>query len=203
MTFFLWQNVQILINPSETSEIRFFNLVTLTLDLRTHPRYYQGKHLHQILGLYVKRFSRESAHRQTHTRTHTHTQTGPILCPRPLTREGIIPYLYWTYSIVYSLFQRSKNRSSSRSASQKSTISLASRLSRSSRASRASRASTSGYWSDCGYMAPPRPPPIPRDIEPWGLIYAGPVHAWKYFSGTKAYWTDIQQCINNTSMCAI
>ncbi len=37
-------------------------------------------------GLYVKRFSHESAHRQT----HTHTQTGPILYPRPLTREGMI-----------------------------------------------------------------------------------------------------------------
>ncbi len=37
----------------------------------------------------VKRFSRESAHRQTDTHKHTHTQTGPILYPRPLTREGI------------------------------------------------------------------------------------------------------------------
>ncbi len=37
--------------------------------------------------LYVKRFSCESAHRQTHTRTHT--QTGPIPYPRPLTREGM------------------------------------------------------------------------------------------------------------------
>ena len=34
---------------------------------------------------HVKRFSRESAELQTHT--HAHTYTGPILLPRPLTRD--------------------------------------------------------------------------------------------------------------------
>ncbi len=57
---------------SETSEIMFCNLLTLTydLDLRTHPRY-QGQCLHQILSFYVIQFSCESAYRQTHTCTHT------------------------------------------------------------------------------------------------------------------------------------
>ncbi len=106
-------------------------------------------------------------------------QSGP--CTQFWMRVEMLPF-----SAIRALFQ-SKNRNSSRSASTKSSVSIASRLSRSSRASRASRASTSGYWSDCGYMAAPRPPAIPRDIEPWGLIYAGPVHAWKYFARESAF----------------
>ncbi len=58
--------------------------LTYDLDLQTHPRYYQGTLLYQILGPYIKRFSQESANRHT----DAHTYTGPILYPRPLTREG-------------------------------------------------------------------------------------------------------------------
>ncbi len=46
-------------------KVTFFNMETLTfdleLDLRTHPRCYQGQYSHQILGSYLKRFSRDSA----------------------------------------------------------------------------------------------------------------------------------------------
>ncbi len=61
----------------------------LTYDLghRTWPRYYPDTPLCQIWCLYVKRFSCERAEWRTHG--HTHTQTGPILYPRPLTREGM------------------------------------------------------------------------------------------------------------------
>ncbi len=70
--------------------------LTYDLDLQTHPRYYQGQCLHQILGPYVKRFSRESVHRHTHRHTdrrdlfHTlekvylfHT-LEKVLNPRPM-----------------------------------------------------------------------------------------------------------------------
>ncbi len=58
------------IHPAETSEITFFSAwrpwpLTYDLDLQTHLRYYQGQCLNQILGLYVKWFSRESAQRHT------------------------------------------------------------------------------------------------------------------------------------------
>ncbi len=41
---------------------------------------YQITHMYQILGPYIKRFSHERAER--------HRQTGKILYPRPLMREG-------------------------------------------------------------------------------------------------------------------
>ncbi len=57
------------INLSENPKITFFNLVTLTFELQTPPRYCQGQPLHQIFGLYVKQFSRESTDRQTDVHT--------------------------------------------------------------------------------------------------------------------------------------
>ncbi len=68
-------------------EITFFNLVTLTFDNETWPRYCWGTSPNQKSCSYIERFSCESAERQTDT--HTHTQTGPILLPRLLTREVI------------------------------------------------------------------------------------------------------------------
>ncbi len=54
-----------------------FYWVTLTFDLWldhwTRSRYYQGQPLYQISWPYVKRFSSESANRQTHRHIHTHT----------------------------------------------------------------------------------------------------------------------------------
>ena len=63
------------VNPSETPEITFFNLATLTYDLdhRTPPRYTQGQSPYQIIGPYVKRFcswERQLTDRRTHTQTH-------------------------------------------------------------------------------------------------------------------------------------
>ncbi len=60
--------------------------------------------------LYVKWFSRESAHRQTDR--HTHTQMGPILYPQPLTREeidgqkdsNVFPKLAWTHDVSHVLW---------------------------------------------------------------------------------------------------
>ncbi len=53
-------------------EITFFDLVTLTFDLdhQTHPRFYQGQSLYQILWPYVNQFSCESAHKLTDTHTN-------------------------------------------------------------------------------------------------------------------------------------
>ncbi len=69
--------------------ITFSHLVTLTFDLdhQTWPRYGPGRPTCQISCLYVRRFSHESADRRTCTQKHRHT--GPILLPRPLTREVI------------------------------------------------------------------------------------------------------------------
>ena len=66
-----------------------FNLVTLTFDLdhQTHLSFYQGQSLYEILCPYVKRFGRESADELTDRRKHKNT--GPILLPRPLTREAM------------------------------------------------------------------------------------------------------------------
>ncbi len=46
--------------------------LTYDLDLQTHMRYWQCQTPHQILGSYVKRFSRELNDRQTHRQTHGH-----------------------------------------------------------------------------------------------------------------------------------
>ncbi len=43
------------------TKITFYNMATLTFDLRTHMRHYQGQSSHQILGSYLKRFAHESA----------------------------------------------------------------------------------------------------------------------------------------------
>ena len=70
-----WQSESAQVNPSETPEITFFNLATLTYDLdhRTPPRYTQGQSPYQIIGPYVKRFcswERQLTDRRTHTQTH-------------------------------------------------------------------------------------------------------------------------------------
>ena len=55
------------------AKLRFSTLrpwpLTYDLDLQTHSRYHRGTPLHQILGLYVKRFSRESAYQQMDRQT--------------------------------------------------------------------------------------------------------------------------------------
>ncbi len=59
--------------------------LTYDLEHQNCPRCHQGQSLYQISWPYIKRFSCESANRQTHwhthtythTHTHTHTWTGP------------------------------------------------------------------------------------------------------------------------------
>ncbi len=78
---------------NETLENHIFELVTLTLDLWPWP-HNSAKNLSQVfptpsfvtLGQMVQSWERWLT--DTHTHTHTHRQTGPILYPRPLTREG-------------------------------------------------------------------------------------------------------------------
>ncbi len=62
-------------------KITFFNLATLTLDLdlQTHPRYCHCLHSYQILDLYVKQFSLESANGQTHRRDRFYTLSRRII----------------------------------------------------------------------------------------------------------------------------
>ncbi len=86
--------------------------LTYDLDHRTHVRYRQGQSLHQILGPYIKRFRRERAEWQTHTQTDG--QTGPILYPRPLTREGKMFELFemWYKNFKEIMIQSHKNISS-------------------------------------------------------------------------------------------
>ncbi len=61
-------------HASENPKFMFFNLATLTFDLWPWPskssEILSRSTLHQILGLYVKRFSRKSAELQTDTHAH-------------------------------------------------------------------------------------------------------------------------------------
>ncbi len=89
-----WQNIQRL-NPSETSEIKFFKLVTFTFDLWSWPsKSYEiltrSMPLPSFGSLHQTVQPWERSQTDTHTHTHTHTQKGPIPYPRPLIREGII-----------------------------------------------------------------------------------------------------------------
>ncbi len=74
-------------------KITFFNLLTLTYDVdrRTCLGFYQGQSMYQLWCQYVKRVGRESANKLTDRwrDSQKHGNTGPILLPRPLTREVI------------------------------------------------------------------------------------------------------------------
>ncbi len=56
-----WPSESAQVNPSETSKITFSRWRPLTYDLQSHLRYCQGEALYQILGPYIKWFSRQSA----------------------------------------------------------------------------------------------------------------------------------------------
>ncbi len=69
--------------------------LTYDLDHQTRLRLYQGQSLYQLYCQYIKRFGCDSANEQTDRKmerqkdTQKHGNTGPILLPRPLTREVI------------------------------------------------------------------------------------------------------------------
>ena len=91
--------------PIWKSENHIFQPSDLDLDQQTYSRYCQAQSLHQILSLYVQRFSQESADRHT----VTHTQMGPIPYPRTLTREGMtfhegFKLLSWTILSLYCIW---------------------------------------------------------------------------------------------------
>ena len=94
MTSVIWQDKSEspqVNHASENPKIMFFNLATLTFDLWPWPskssEILSRSTLHQILGLYVKRFSRKSAELQTDTHAHT---DGTDFIPSLPTREGKI-----------------------------------------------------------------------------------------------------------------
>ncbi len=78
------------VNRSETPESYFSTWrpwpLTYDLDPQTRSRYCQDTPSYQLSRPYVERISRESVNRRTDTQMDR--QTGPILYPRPLTREG-------------------------------------------------------------------------------------------------------------------
>ncbi len=91
------------LHHQKVGKSHFFNVATLTFDLRPWPSNSSKILSRSIptsnfrsLSQTVQPWERWITDR--HTNTQTHRQTGPILYPRPLTREGIIYGNIWVKS---------------------------------------------------------------------------------------------------------
>ncbi len=69
-------------------------------DLLTHPRYYQGQCLHQILGQYAEGFSCESTHRRTDRQTDRQDRFHTL--DRWCRREKLMTRLSWSNDVIIS-----------------------------------------------------------------------------------------------------